>query len=174
MSDALTDEISTAVINVAKDRSTRQEVYILANGARARVRSVSPALIDEVISKIKAPEVPMVYIEDKGREEPNYLDPKYVAAIEEADRKRGQAAIQAAVLFGIELLDEIPNDGWWEKLKLIGIIDDNRNYEDLSNLERTVTYLKFVAAGNEDFQRIMRMSGVRQEDITAAEDSFRS
>jgi len=173
MSNALKDESNAAILEVARERTNVAD-YILANGARAVIQPVAPALIDGVTARIKNPEPPIFHNEEKGRDEPNYLDPSYTAELAEAERKRGQAAIDAIIMFGVELVDPVPEGMWYKKLQLLGVIDSDQAYDKLDEFEKQLIYLKYVAVSNKDIQQIMRLSGVRQEDIEAAEDSFRS
>lgn len=172
MSDALKDETNAAIMAVARERASSSE-YILSSGARAVIQPVAPALIDGVTGKIKNPEPPTFHNVDKGRDEPNFLDPTYTAQLAEAERMRGQAAIDAIIMFGVELIDPVPDGMWYKKLQMLGVVDEKRAYESLDEFEKQLLYLKYVAVSNKDIQEIMRMSGVRQEDIQAAEDSFR-
>jgi len=110
----------SAAVKVAKEATldATREVN-LSTGVRAKLRPVATTLIDEVASRIKDPEVPMWHNPDKDRDEPNPNDPKYIAAKEEADRQRGIAVIDAVVMFGVELLDGVPDDGWLGKLQYL-------------------------------------------------------
>jgi len=112
---------------------------------------------------------------DKDRDEPNPNDPKYIAAKQEADRQRGIAAIDAVVMFGVELLDGVPDDGWLGKLRYLekrGLLDlESFDLDDPLDLE--FLYKRYVAVSAQDIAYIMRTSGVREEDVEAAIRSFR-
>lgn len=166
-----------AVVSTAHELSetSREKVTTLSTGVRARLTPVSGALISDVVSKIKDPIVPTFHNADKDREEPNPSDPSYIAALAEAERQRGQASIDAVIMFGIELVDSLPeNDQWLLNLKRLekkGLLDlSEYDLEDLIDVE--YLYKKYIAVGNADFTLLAKLSGVTQEDIAKAEAGF--
>lgn len=169
----MTEESTKAVVEVARKRKgDEQEIVVLSSGVRAKVKSVTASLIDQVTAKIKDPEVPMWHNPEKDRDEPNYTDPKYIRAMREKERERGIAAMDAIIMFGIELIDEIPDpekDPWLQKLRMLGIDIDPQ-----SPLEIEFAYKKYVAISPEDVELVTAKSGISAEDIEAAEQSFRS
>jgi len=161
--------MSKAAIQAVKAREQRgqeQEIITLSTGVRARFIPVSASLVQDAVSRIKNPPVPVWYNPDKEREEPNPLDPEYQQAIQDADQERGVAAIDVLVLMGVELVDGIPeDDGWLKRLKFLerkGRIDLSE-YDLAEPLELEFVYKKFVAVGNEDYPAIMAFSGVGEE-----------
>jgi hypothetical protein len=163
-------------VEVAKKVGGEHNLFELTDGTRVRVTPVSAALIDEVSSRIKDPPIPMYRNEEKGRDEPNPVDPKYLEGVQEAQNKRGTAAIDAMVMFGIELVDGLPEDeGWLGKLKWL----EKRGSVDLSEydmndpVEKEFVYKRFVACAGEILEAITRVSGISGEDIARAEASFR-
>jgi hypothetical protein len=76
--------------------------------------------------------------------------------------------MDAMALFGVELLDGVPEDGVWvKKLKLLGI-----EFDENDPVERDFYYKKHIALAGPDFALLGRISGLSEEAITAAEDSF--
>jgi hypothetical protein len=165
-----------ATVDVAKEKNGKMKGEVtLPNGVRIRVNGVAASLIDAVTSRIREPEIPMAYIQDKEREEPNPSDPKYQKELEEIGRKRGIAAIDAMVMFGIDLLDGIPKDrSWLSKLKFMqkhGQLDlSEYDLEDEVDLE--FLYKRFVLADNYIITMLSEASGLTPEDEAKAVESF--
>jgi hypothetical protein len=164
------------VASVAKEQRGEPNVVTLVSGVRVRLVPVPASMIDAVTSRVKDPEIPMFYNADMQRDEPNPLDPIYQRQLSEAARKRGLAAIDAMSMFGIELVDGMPEDeGWLQKLQAM----ERRDLLDLSefNLEdevdREFVYKKYVVATTDLLRKLTELSGVSEEDVAAAEKSFR-
>lgn len=160
-------------VQVAKhiDKRTKDEEFVtLSTGIRAKILPVAASLIQEVTTRIKDPKVPMFKDPDKGFEVENPTHPDYIAELGEANTERGMAATDAMIMFGLELIDEMPeNNIWVKKLNFLGII-----FNDDDEFEREFAYKKYIACGTEDLLKIGRRAGLNQEDIDTAVDSFRS
>jgi hypothetical protein len=160
------------VVEVASIVSSTDEtggVVVLSTGYEARIVPVSASLIDQVTSKVKDPDVPMWENPDKGREEPNPADPNYLKALDDAARERGIAAMDALIMFGVELVEAIPESSLWiKKLSFLGIELDT---EDPFEVE--FYFKKYVAVSAEDVQLVTSRSGMTADDVEAAERSFR-
>lgn len=167
------EKSTNAIIEVAKERREETElqgIITLSSGVRARILSVAASLIDQVTAKIKDPDPPMWHNEDKDRDEPNYADPVYIRRMGDAERERGVAAMDALIMFGVELVDGLPEDnGWLKKLKFLGVEIDEKD-----QLAVEFAYKKFVATSVSDLSLITAKSGISAEDVAAAEKSFRS
>lgn len=164
-------------VKAAKKKKNKvdENVVTLNDGSRARLTPVSSSLIEEIQSNIKDPDVPMWENKDKGRKEPNPSDPTYIKELAEADRARSMAVYEAMCMFGVDLLDGLPeDDGWLKKLRYMskrGSIDiDDYDLEDEFDLE--FLYKRFIAVGNNHVMEITKLSGVTEEDIAEAEKSF--
>jgi len=157
-------------------KGSEPESEYLSTGVRARIVPVSASLVDSTVSLVKNPPVPKFYNEEKGREEDNPLDPVYLAAREEAERKRIAAAIDAMIMFGVELVDGLPEDDrWLEKLQFLarrGQLDLS-GYDLEASLDREFLYKKFVAVGSADLIRIGEKAGLRPQDVSDQLKSFR-
>lgn len=142
----------------------------LSTGIKGKILPVAASLVEEVTAKIKDPDIPMWYNEDKEREEPNPVDPAYLKEMSEANRKRGIIALDAMIMFGLELTDPVPEGGIWvKKLKWLGI-----EFDDQDEFEREFAYKKYVACGNNDLIEISKLAGITQEAVEDAVKSFRS
>ena len=171
-------KVSPAVKAAKKQESQEKNIVTLPSGVRVRINPVSPALIDEVTNYVKFPEVPTWTNEqyDPPREEPNPSDPDYLRAVEKAESERLSASIDALVMFGIDLIDGIPeDDSWMKKLRFLekrGRIDLSQyDFDDPYEVE--FAYKRLIAMDGDLIQRISSLSGVSREDIESAEESFR-
>lgn len=151
-------------------------IITLSTGIRARISPVAASLIADVTTAIKEPEVPTWFNAKKEREEPNPHDPEYLKALSEANYARSKATMDTMVLFGVDLVDGVPDDGWEKKLaylKRLGHIDlDGFNLDD--EVDREFVYKRYVAVSADDLTFIMSRSGITQEAIAAAAESFPS
>lgn len=154
-----------------------KDIVILADGHRARVKPVSATLIEEITSAIKAPKVPVIHDEERNRDLENPDDPDYIRAVEDANRARGIAAMDAMVLLGVELLDGVPPDEeWLPNLRLLEKLGRlNLSAYDLSDpLERAFVYKRLIAVDTNVLNQVGRRAGVTPAAVAEAEDAFRS
>jgi hypothetical protein len=161
--------MSHPVIETAKEQqpaAKEDKIHTLESGVKVRLYSVSQSLIMDVMLKIKVPEVPIV--EKNGKEYPNPLDPGYHTALERYEQERGAAALDAVVMFGLELVDGMPEDELWlRKLQMIGVeIDDDP-------ITQEFYYKKYIALGG-DLQQLQALMGVSQEDVAQAKKTLAS
>lgn len=164
------------VVARGKDGSSGDNVIILPTGEKVRLLPVSAALIQEVTSQVEEPKPPMWRNPDTGEEEPNFNHPEYAKAVEDAGRLRGMAVIDATVMFGVELVDGLPNPDkfigqlrWMEKHKKISL----SGYDLQDPLDLEFLYKRFIAVNNDVMEEVLRISGVGPEDVARAEKSFR-
>jgi hypothetical protein len=165
-----------AAIDVAKERSDGLEVTVdLPYGVKGIIVPVPPQLVDEVTNRIQDPEVPIWHNEEKDRDEPNPSDPDYLKALEEANRARGVAAIDTMALFGIDIETMPESDAWLKKLQYMQKRDliDISGYDLEDDQEREFVFKRFIAVNNIILKKIMAVSGITEEEVAAAERSFR-
>jgi hypothetical protein len=164
-----------AVVETAKDLKKKAVEVTLSTGVRARIKTVAASLIDRVTSRILEPEVPMEHNSDKDRDEPNPQSPKYIAAIKKYNKDRGQAVINAAVMFGVELIDPIPpTSEWLDQLKFLekqGDLD-LAGYDLENSINVEYLYKAFIAIGYEDLKLVIESAGIPTEEMTKSERSF--
>lgn len=170
---------SNHAVEVAKEvaaQSGSSQIITTQTGVRVRLLPVSTALIEEVSTRVEDPEVPMWHNDARDRDEPNPDDPKYLKALERANRERGVAVMDALVMFGLDLVDGVPqNDNWLQKLRYM----EKRKQVDLSNydlenpFDLEFLYKRFIAADNDVVTRISQISTLTPEAIEKAEESFR-
>jgi hypothetical protein len=163
-----------AAVETAKER-TQSEISVLSTGVRAILHPVSASLMQDVVSRIPEPEIPIKYNEAKGRDEPNEFSPIYLKAVSDTERKRASASIDAMAMFGIELVDGLPESTkWLQNLKLmekLGNLDLSIfDLEDEIDLE--FLFKRYIALGNDDLIKIGMLTGIKREDIEQAKASF--
>jgi hypothetical protein len=147
----------------------------LSTGVRAIIRAVPNTLIDNVSARIEDPLPPKQFIESKGKEEVNYLDPTFLREVENTNKRRGRAVTEALIMFGVELVDGVPDpEEWMPRLQHLvkrGLLDlSDWDLEDEFDLE--YVYKAFVAVAQKDVERIMVACGLLEETVAAAMDSF--
>ena len=164
-------------VEAAKARQKRDEAVILSTGVKARFVPVASSLITDVVSAIKDPPIPVVFIEEKQREEENPNDPDYLRKMREATEKRNKVSLDTMILFGVDLVDDVPEDGRWvEKLRYMEKLG-NLNIEDYDlsiPIEREFLYKRYIAVASDDIIEILKRSGISEADIAQAMKSFQS
>lgn len=158
--------MTNPAVEVAKEQATEitDGIHTLSTGVKVRIVPVSPSLVLDVMMRVKMPEPPIV---TKGNKSfPNPLDPHYAASLEQYGMERGKASLDAMAMFGLELVDGVPQDTEWiTKLKLIGIEIDS---DDKVSCE--FYYKKYIAlGGNTDIlNEIQALMGITPEDVEKA------
>lgn len=145
-------------------------------GYLIRVKAIPVAIISDVTGRIPEPDVPVWRNPEYDRDEQNPNDPAYIRAKDEVDRKRGEAMIDATVMFGIDLPNGVPpTDEWLPKLKFM----EKRGQVDLSGfdlndpLELEFVFKRYIVANISLINYIQTMSSVTPEDIGKAGRPFR-
>jgi hypothetical protein len=145
-----------------------EKIYTLSTGIKARIKPVSAGLIQKVSSQVKDPKVPIFHDEDKGRDIENPLHPDYLNAVQEAQVERAMAGNDALIMFGLELIDPIPDvSEWGPKIRFLGIEFDEDNA-----LEVEFTYKKYLAVGTSDLMLIASSAGITGEAFQEAVAEF--
>lgn len=173
----MTDIDAKPVIDVARENiiEGEDEVYALDDGTLVKLMAVPAAIIDDVMSRIQNPPIPMWHNNDYDREEPNPSDPQYLIAVAEAERKRTSALIDTVIMFGATLVDGMPeSDAWLEKLKML----EARNYISLAgynledSIEKEFVYKRF-SMPMWMISRIQEISALSQEEVVKSKRLFR-
>jgi hypothetical protein len=165
-----------AAIETARDMAEEQEELLDVEGYTVRVKAIPAAIISDVTNRIPDPEIPVWHNKEYDRDESNPNDPAYLKAKESVDRKRGEAMIDATVMFGIDLPDGVPpTDEWLPKLKFM----EKRNQVDLSgydltdSLEVEFVFKRYIIANIALINYIQKISSVTPDDIGKAGRPFR-
>lgn len=166
-------------LEVAKAKSDGSDavkiVHLAADGTAIRLVPVSTSLLEEVRKRVPDPEVPTVYIADKDRHEENPNDPGYLRAMRDAEDKRNAAIMDAIILFGIELVDGLPeNDSWLKKLRYMEKLGelDLAQFDLDDELDLEFLYKRYIAASATLMMEVSKLSGITQEEVLEAEKPF--
>jgi hypothetical protein len=167
-------QVKDAAKRIARGQGESEEVT-LSTGVVVRLKPVSSSLVEEMRNAIDMPEVPKVWIEAKEREEENPNDPRYIAAIEETNSKRAEAVFDALCIFGVELVDGLPeDDSWIKQLRLL----ERRGSMDLSGFDLKdefdleFLYKRYVAIAGADLNLISGLHGFRPLEVARARSMF--
>lgn len=175
--------MNNEIIAIAKRRDDNNGITRLSTGYYARIVSVSASLIEESQASVSYPEVPTWYNEQADREEENPNHPDYLKALEEVERRKTMMAIDAMILFGVDIVDEDGNDyeistneKWFKRIKLM----DKRGYINLDEfdlndpLDIEWLFKKYVAIGAPDLEKIARASNLSEADVQEASATFQN
>lgn len=167
---------SNPVTDVAKNMRDAENEYItLADGKRGKIIAVSATLVSEVTRAVKDPPIPMIHDEEKGRDIPNEHDPVYLQGCEEARNQRGLAAMDAMLMFGLELVDGMPADETWiRKLKSLekrGQLDLS-TYDMADEIDLEFLYKRYIATDKNVMDEILKRTGLTEQAVQEAEESF--
>lgn len=155
-------------------------IVVLSNGVRLRAQPVPPLLFQQVASRFKLPEPPVVYIEEKARSEPNPNDPTYLAECQRIEEAQRVAMLDAAIMMGIQVI-HVPetviapeSDDWVEAVEYL----TGEKVPPDGQRVRVLMWLKYYAAQTaNDLVRIekavIERMGVPQEAVAEAIQSFR-
>lgn len=171
-----------AIVNSLSDETKPLDEFTSSSGLKFKLKKVSAMLISEAGRKVARPPVPVVFIEDKGREEENPNDPNYLAAQQDANWETTVLTINVTIAFGTQVIeDTIPKDvehweslGWSDSLEeLLGLKIAN------SGRARYAAWVKFYALPDHqellDLQRAIAVysGNVPETAVADAEDAFR-
>ena len=173
-------EALEAAANVSANGRTPTEIE-LPSGIKLHLKKSPPFVLQQAVSNLEEPKVPMWTNPDKGREEENPNDPDYRAALLSYHGKAGAAALNALLLFGVEVLhipkgvQTIEDTTWSEELAFLNMpVPD-----DSASRVRKLMWLKTVALDTDELvqvvsQGLFALQGLSEEDVQQAIDSFRS
>jgi len=153
--------------------------FISNNGITFKLKKVSRFVVLEALKKYKTPKPPVMWVEDKSRNEENPQDPTYLEEVREFDTERGIATINIYLSMGTEVMtlpiDIEPMDGsdWYSRVVDLGVP------EVLNKYSRYTAWLRFYAMEDDELTKlvteVMKYSGLTLEtDVQTAGESFKS
>ena len=167
-----------AAVEVAREQIEEEvveEIVTLSTGVRAKFIPVAASLIQQVQAKIRDPDVPMETVEGKGdRKFPNPGNPEYLRKVEEADSERALAAVDAMIMFGVELVDPIPDNGWDKRLKYLekrGLLDLT-DFDLSDEMDKEFLFKRLIAVASSDLMKIGIKAGISTEEVAVVAASF--
>lgn len=172
------EKVSVAAELAESNANPSPRIVTLSNGAELRMKPVPPLVFRQIAERIPEVPVPEVFLEDRGRVEPNPNDPDYLKAVEK--RLYGVFAEfqNAMFVLGVEVVSPgtclpMEEDDWLDQLELVGI------HPNVSNrFQRQLSWLTNVALVSEVdiayvVQAITRLSGVTEIGVLRAAHAFR-
>jgi hypothetical protein len=150
-----------------------------STGVKITLKAAPALLIEQAQSMVESPKPPINEIKDEDgkviRTEENRLHPDFQEALREYDRKRSMAALDAMVMFSVELPAGLPEDESWiknlkylERHNLFSLNGYSFDDED----DKEFIYKRYIALGSDELQLVSQINGIRQEDVEAFTDTF--
>jgi len=175
MTDKKRQENKPEALQTAHEVALVEDGIVERNGVRARFVAVPPGLIQDAQGRVENPVVPMWIDPDKDREMPNPTDPEYLRLMGVANNRRAAVIIDVMAMFGIELIDGVPDyDTWGKRLRVlekVGAIDlEWVNWDDEIDVE--FVYKRYIFMQTADMQAIGKKTGVPQAAISQAAGAF--
>lgn len=163
----------------AIDGSGKPE-FRLQNGVVLELKPVPPIAIREAALQKPPPQVPTVFIEDKGREEQNPNDPDYHKAMQQYAFDQLYRITDVLLLLGtgiVSIPDDVfpvESDEWVEQLAALAIDVPPFN----NKYARYLSWLRLYAICSEYevgyiLGNVTAMSGVTEVEVQRAAASFR-
>lgn len=154
------------------------DTVTLSTSVVLKIKPVPKFFIFDVTARITKPKPPLVFIENKGREEENPDDPDYQEALEKWVINVASAGNDVALLRGSEI-ESIPeripgpdSEDWKNEMEVLGLpmIKNAR--------ARYLTWVKAIAAPlDRDINLLLgeigRLTGVSEKDVEDAVARFR-
>lgn len=163
------------------DKEERRDYFISESGLELKLKKVSRFLVVDAGKTVKMPKVPVVHIEDKGRDEENPNYPDYIVALQEANYQRVIVSYATLLAMGTEVarlpstMEGPETDEWIDTLLGLDIVDVPKDNKKL----RYAAWLKYVGLPDGvEFEKLttqlLRFSGLTTEaDVAKAEETFR-
>lgn len=169
-----------AAINTRKavDRKKKfGETYTTAKGIKIKLSPVATSIFTEAMAEIKDA-IPPTYInEQTGKEELNPASPEYQKDLKRVEKERSEVSMNALILFGIELVDDVPKETKWLDLlifsKRITEKEKKDALADETGIPLEFLYKKYVVADADVTRLLASLAGVTQEQIASAQKTFR-
>ena len=171
-----TEKAAKAVDEVSEEMSGQTDNLVtLSTGVVIKFKQIPPGIMIKVLTKIKKPEVPKIYIERDDVWVQNPDHPEHIKAMEWYELESSGFLLNVMLLKGTEIVkfdrrrtQGPESDGWLEDFKVLGldILADNKSWRKLNWL------LSVAAATDKDFEAISKgvgeLSGVPEENVAEA------
>lgn len=160
--------------------------FTLSNGIVLSLKPVPPFLLAAVQSEYQTPDPPSVYMEEKGRDEPNPNDPAYIQTLERLEQQQQLAlnslilAVGTSVKFVPEGYSGPEESTWFEGIHYLAKasgVEIDLDAED--EKKRYLLWLRYYALENSDDTILattlpLQLGGIREGEVSEVLDSFRS
>lgn len=179
------DELESGGIQAAAKAARSEDFKIpheltLSNGIVLKVKAMPPLLLSAVARSIPEPEVPVVWLEEKQRDEPNPNHPMYIRQMVERDAQISLATINL-ILYACTEVKTVPSgiakpedQSWLTQAKMAGI---QFNAED--PIERYLAWMRSYAITTlDDLNNVqtlpLQLAGTTEAEVDSIAESFRS
>lgn len=172
----MTQNPVTELAKERTDHSLSGHTFVVS-GVTIRIVNVPSSIIQDAITRLKPPDVPLWHNPDKDRDEPNPADPSYLQALEDFQQEKARVANDAMIMFGAEIVEGFPpEDNRWrrslERAHKLEILD--LSWADWDDpIDQEFMFLKYVAITTDRLVQIGAMAGLSQEAVDQAAASFR-
>jgi len=158
-----------------KQTAMEQHIHVLSTGVRVHLGTVSLAALTDAQRHIQQPPIPKSVNPETGKEEENPEHPDYLAAVEQANLERADAVMETLAIFGVELVDDLPDDDkWLRRLQLLerrGRLSlKGFNLEDDVDLE--FLFIKYIALALSDWTVLFESAGMGEAVVSEMMDAF--
>lgn len=159
-----------------KKNNSKKKVYINDDGVKYRLVPVSAIMVQAAMDKIPDPVIRTYTDKKTGKELPNPAHPDYARELKEVEHARQLASMDAMVMFGIEIIGEIPEDNKWIKQMLFMELISEGDAEDAmtDDFAKEFYYKKFKMGDPSTIGKLGELSGITEEKIASATKSFPS
>lgn len=160
-------------MNKNKLQEDLSKPFVSSTGVKIMLKAAPALLIEQAQSMVESPEIPTQEID--GKTVKNELHPDYQKALVEFERERSMAALDAMIMFSVELPEGLPEDDTWIK-QLKFLQKHNRfslnGYDIDDKDDREFIYKRYIALSNDEFQLVSQINGIKQEDVDSFTDTF--
>ncbi len=155
-----------------------EDIITLSTGVVLDLLQPSPVLVDNLMRSFSAeePQVPKVWITDKGRDEENPNDPQYLSDMEAWYADSGMRSIKALLPTGSRIRskpDEMPGP---EEPDFADLMETMGQELGKSRFSRYTQWVLLYATNPQDLAllgvKLLRRAGVREEDVREAQALF--
>lgn len=180
---AAMDVVSRAVDRIR--RHGRFAEFELSNGIILNIKPVPPLLLQAVNNEFVYPTPPKIFLEDKGREEENPNDPKYLLELEKFEEAHN-TAIQDLIFAVGTSVKSVPSgyfkpeeDGWVAQIEFAGKIAGRPiKIAKADEVQRYICWLRLYALESGSDVALaqslsMQLTGIREGEVEEVIDSFR-
>lgn len=177
------DAVSRAINRVT--RHGRFAEFELSNGIVLKLKPVPPLLLQAINQEFVQPDPPVVYMEDKGRDEPNPNDPAYIKEVEALAAKQELAVHDLLLGVGTEV-KSVPegyyppeSDNWIAQVEFARDLSGRFfKIEKDDTIRRYLCWLRFYALETGGDVALatglpMQLAGIREGEIEEVVESFR-
>lgn len=159
-----------------RKKENKDKIHKTPDGFSVRFHPVAANVIREAQVRIPDPVAPTFVHPTSGEERENLSHPEYIKELAAVKELRVKAAMNAMLLFGLELIDPIPDDNdWLDKLLYLQLINQ-AEFDEATSEEgkflRELFYKNFIVSDLIVLKKLQGLSGITEEMIAQARKTF--